>query len=343
MAFSFINASTTIDFSGSNGNIASNKYSAQGISNFVNGYINNNALEYNGFSSSGTITITFTTAQSVVRLQLTILANNISNTTLTAYDGADASGNTVGTQTLGAVGQFEVSGTNNIKSIQITHVFNNVGSALWNDYDDLYFDTTPLPVELVSFNANLIEDKVELNWNTATEVNNYGFEIQRQVLSIESGVGSNGEWEKIGFVKGNGNSNSPKDYSFTDNPLGGTTFKYRLKQIDFDGQYKYSDEVEVELEISKSFSVAQNYPNPFNPSTTIKFSLPEESRVSAVIYNILGEEVKQLVASELSPGKYEFNWNASNNASGMYLLKVTAVSADGQNKYSKITKMILVK
>ena len=145
--------------------------------------------------------------------------------------------------------------------------------------------TSTLPVEIISFSANLIGSKIKLNWNTATEINNYGFEIERKTKD---------NWQKIGFVQGNGNSNTPKEYSFTDNKLiGGSKFQYRLKQIDNDGQFEYSNIIEVKV-IPKEYLLSQNYPNPLNPSTTIKYSIPKSSQVSLKIFNTLGEELETL-------------------------------------------------
>jgi len=193
-----------------------------------------------------------------------------------------------------------------------------------------------LPVELTSFTAEINNGVILLNWQTATEVNNYGFEVERQyqVSSIEY---QDAEWENIGFVQGHGTTNSPKDYSFVDdftlnhNP-NLTHVSYRLKQIDNDGTISYSKIVTVDLtnittvedEINYEFSLEQNYPNPFNPITTIKYSIAEENKVGLKIYDILGSEIKTLVNETKAPGNYEVELNGSNLASGIYFYKLEA-------------------
>jgi hypothetical protein len=187
----------------------------------------------------------------------------------------------------------------------------------------------PLPVELVSFTADVNDLSVQLNWITETEVNNYGFNIERSVGA--------GKWLKIGFVEGHGNSNSPKQYSFIDkNLIGGSRFSYRLKQIDNDGTFEYSDEVEVIL-IPTIFVLAQNYPNPFNPGTTIKYQLPASSKVTLKVYDVLGNEVIALLNEEKEAGTYEFIFNASNYSSGVYLYRLEAGS------FVETKKMVLMK
>ena len=159
----------------------------------------------------------------------------------------------------------------------------------------------PLPVELSSFTASITQNTVNLKWQTKTEVNNYGFEVERKAGSKEYGAG---KWEKLGFMQGYVNSNSPKDYSFMDkNPSGGSKFLYRLKQIDNDGKFEYSGEVELEF-VPVKFELFQNYPNPFNPATNIKFAVPKAGNITLSVYSILGEKVKDLISGFYEPGIY---------------------------------------
>jgi hypothetical protein len=185
-----------------------------------------------------------------------------------------------------------------------------------------------LSMELVSFSVMINKSKVQLNWQTATEVNNYGFEVERS---------QNNNWQKIGFVQGHGNSNSTKEYSFTDKPNGGSKFKYRLKQIAFAGKYEYSPEVEVNLEVPANCSVKQNFPNPFIPTTKIEFSLPSDNNVEIKVFNVLGMEVATLLNEHRTSGMHSIEFNASNLASGIYLYKIVS------GNYSEIKKMILLR
>ena len=160
---------------------------------------------------------------------------------------------------------------------------------LYNGFGEVqpqYIVTNPLPVELTTFTAKLIGKNVKLFWQTSNEINNYGFEVERCALSAESKA-----WEKIGFVNGNGNSNSPKDYSFTDdqNNLTGI-IKYRLKQIDNDGQFDYSDIITITLS-PNDFELFQNYPNPFNPSTKISWQTSISGWQTLKVFDILGNEI----------------------------------------------------
>jgi hypothetical protein len=192
-----------------------------------------------------------------------------------------------------------------------------------------YEEHYPLPVELSSFTAQTLGVSIYLTWRTETEVNNYGFEIERKTSDIV--------WDKIGFVAGNGNSNSPKEYSYTDKSLvGGSMFHYRLKQIDNNGQFEYSDIVEVGI-VPNKYELFQNSPNPFNPETKIRYQLPTASKVVIKIYNILGSEVMELVNEQKEAGIYEAEFNASNLSSGTYIYKISA------DNFVQTKKMILLK
>jgi hypothetical protein len=191
----------------------------------------------------------------------------------------------------------------------------------------------PLPVELTSFSATTIGKDVKLSWNTSTEVNNYGFDIERKILKQVQ----NDSWEKIGFVNGNGNSNSPKDYSFVDDKVVTGKYSYRLKQIDNDGQFEYSKVVEIDVNGTKKFELTQNYPNPFNPTTTIQFQLPQTGMVKLTLYNILGQEIKTLVNETKEAGTHTVNFDASELNSGVYIYKIESGS------FTQTRKMTLVK
>jgi Ice-binding-like/Secretion system C-terminal sorting domain len=192
-----------------------------------------------------------------------------------------------------------------------------------------------LPVELSSFSAATIGSNVKLSWNTATEVNNYGFEVERNVQT--STQLSATKWEKLGFVNGNGNSNSPKDYSFVDTKVSTGKYLYRLKQIDNNGQFEYSKTIEVDFNAPKNFELSQNYPNPFNPSTTIRFNLSEAGIVKLMIFNILGQEIRTLVNEFKESGVHTINFDAGEFSSGMYIYKLEA------GNFVQTRKMTLLK
>ena len=189
--------------------------------------------------------------------------------------------------------------------------------SLWTVGDN----ALPLPVELTTFAAKVNGNKVVLNWQTATEVSNYGFEIQRSAGNSQPEK----DWEIIGIVHGNGNSNSPKDYSFTDEHPKTGAAAYRLRQIDNDGQFEYSKAVEVNVQGEpKDFSLAQNYPNPFNPATIINYQLPSKAYITLKVYNILGKEVAALVNEEKQAGNYQARFDGNGLASGIYFYTLRA-------------------
>jgi hypothetical protein len=186
-----------------------------------------------------------------------------------------------------------------------------------------------VPVELTSFTTQVIKDGVELNWRTATETNNQGFDIER--------MNTGGVYEKIGYVAGFGTTTEPKTYSFTDSKLDAGTYTYRLKQMDFNGSYSYSDEVNVDVALPLEYALEQNYPNPFNPSTTIKYSIAEDGFVKLAVYNMLGEEVATIVNNVQKAGRYEINFNASGLSSGVYVYRIESAN------YTSSKKLMLMK
>jgi hypothetical protein len=181
-----------------------------------------------------------------------------------------------------------------------------------------------VPVELTSFAASVNKTEVTLNWRTATETNNQGFDIER--------MSANGQFEKIGFVAGFGTTTEPKSYTFVDSKLEPGNYVYRLKQVDFDGTYEYSSEVNAEVTLPLEYSLEQNYPNPFNPSTTIKYSVAEDGFVKLSVYNMLGEEVANLVNTQQKAGRYEISFNAANLASGVYVYRLEAPNFTSSKK-----------
>ncbi len=202
---------------------------------------------------------------------------------------------------------------------------------------------TIAPVELTSFTAKELEDSILLNWETATEVNNYGFQVERKKDKLES------EWEVIGFVEGHGNSNSSNSYSFMDGDYLNEEVYYRIKQVDINGGSEYYPSkagLKVNIVSISALKIEQNYPNPFNPSTTIDFTIPNTSKgltnARLTVFNALGQEVAILVNKQLSAGSYSVTFNASNIPSGVYLYKLTATNNLSSN-FSQTRKMILLK
>jgi agmatine deiminase len=196
-----------------------------------------------------------------------------------------------------------------------------------------------IPVELVSFNVSVDGNNVSLEWITATETNNFGFEVER---SQKSKVKSQNNWEKIGFVNGSGTTTETQSYNFTDSNVKSGKYSYRLKQIDFDGTFEYSQEIEIEVSAPYAFVLEQNYPNPFNPVTKIKYTIPDlgNSLVKFVhlkVYDVLGNEAAVLVNEVQSSGSYEIIFDASSLSSGTYFYQLRA------GEFIQTKKMILLK
>ena len=191
-----------------------------------------------------------------------------------------------------------------------------------------------VPVELTSFTAIADKNNVVLNWSTATEVNNAGFEVQK--------IKGNNEFVTIGYVPGHGSTTEPQNYNFTDANLASGSYTYRLKQIDYNGTFSYSNEVNVDVTAPVQFELAQNYPNPFNPSTKINFSLAVDSKVSLKIFNVLGQEVAAGINSNLTAGSHQFNFYASSLNSGVYMYRIEANGIDGSS-FVSTKKMVFTK
>ncbi len=196
--------------------------------------------------------------------------------------------------------------------------------------------TDPLPVELTSFNGAAKGKAVELKWTTATEVNNYGFEVERK--TIDNGKLKIDNWNKLGFVEGNGTTNAPKEYSFSDSKIGTGRYSYRLKQIDRDGKFEYSQEVEVMVgSAPQKFDLAQNYPNPFNPTATIGFTLQTSGMTTLKVYDVIGREVATLVNEVKEAGYYSVTFDASKLSSGIYFAKLQS------GDKVQLKKMLMIK
>lgn len=190
-----------------------------------------------------------------------------------------------------------------------------------------------VPVELTSFTANANGNAVVLNWGTATETNNKGFSVERK--------SQNGTFSEVAFINGKGTTTETQNYMFTDKELAVGTYTYRLKQVDYNGASEYSSEINVDLTSPVSFSLSQNYPNPFNPSTTIKFTLAVDSKVSLKIFNILGEEVFSKF-QDLKSGYHTVNFNGSSLSSGIYFYRLDATGTNGA-EFTSVKKMTLIK
>jgi len=185
-----------------------------------------------------------------------------------------------------------------------------------------------VPVELTSFTARTNKNDVILNWQTATETNNQGFEIQRS---------SNGDYRSIGFIDGHGTTTEIQSYIFIDENVLPGEYSYRLKQMDYDGTTEYSKIVEVEVAQPIEYSLSQNYPNPFNPSTTISYSIPKDGLVTLKVYDILGNEVVTLMNNLQTAGTKNITFDAGDLSSGVYYYRLVS------GEFTSIKKLILMK
>ncbi|MEO8446913.1 MAG: T9SS type A sorting domain-containing protein [bacterium] len=225
------------------------------------------------------------------------------------------------------------SGTGLITKISYLNS-NGLGVFITNPQNHVIDSSQQLPVELSSFISTVTRNNVNLAWATTSELNNSGFEIERS--------GNEGLWQKVSFMNGAGNSSDIKNYSFEDRNIQSGKYHYRLKQLDYNGNYQYftlSNEVNVGRPVE--FNLSQNYPNPFNPSTKIDYDIPYDGNVSIRVYDLSGKELLTLVNEKKSAGYYSVNFNASDLASGMYFYRISAF--DGNTNFVATKKMLLIK
>jgi len=210
------------------------------------------------------------------------------------------------------------------------------GDARINTYVYMGADegSVAVPVELTSFAATTTENGIELKWQTATETNNRGFEVQRSTDKVN--------FSTLEFVSGNGTSTEKHTYTYVDNSTVNGKVYYRLKQIDFDGTYSFSNTIEADFAMPISFELSQNYPNPFNPTTVIKFAIPMASKVIVKVYDILGREVAILANQDFAAGRHNVEFNASGLTSGAYFYTINTEGVDG-SKHNAVKKMMLIK
>jgi len=175
--------------------------------------------------------------------------------------------------------------------------------------------STPVPVELVSFSGTRVNGGIELNWQTATETNNYGFDVERSA--------SGDDWTRAGFVEGHNTTTLPQFYGFVDRNASSGTRYYRLKQIDNDGTSSFSKVIEISENLPSGFKLEKNYPNPFNPSTKISFELPASGHVTLRVYDVTGNEVALLTNGTLEAGRHVVEFSPSGLAAGNYVYRLS--------------------
>lgn len=220
-----------------------------------------------------------------------------------------------------------------------TRIFSYIGKDPMNitQSSNHFIDDLGLtPVELSSFTATLNKNNVSLNWSTVSEINNSGFDIERSIVSPYSN--EPGEWSKIISIKGNGTTSNPTNYGFIDRNLKSGKYKYKLKQIDYNGNYEFFYLLnEVDVGIPSKYTLSQNYPNPFNPFTNINYQLPVISNVHLRVYDIKGAEIITLIDERQDGGYYTTQFNSFGVSSGIYYYTLTA------NSFIETKKMLLIK
>jgi photosystem II stability/assembly factor-like uncharacterized protein len=217
----------------------------------------------------------------------------------------------------------------NYEFLYIYFFDNNIGWICGTSGVVLLTENNGIPVELTDFSGSVKGNSIFLNWQTATELNNNGFEVERKC--------DKKDWSKLGFVTGHGTTTQKQFYQFQDQPERNGIYSYRLRQIDYDGTFEYSDEISVDFTPQYTFELEQNYPNPFNPLTIIKYQIPKLDFVTLKVYDVLGNEILTLVNEKIPAGSYEFDFDAAGLPSGIYLYRLQA------GEFMETKKMILIK
>jgi hypothetical protein len=296
-------------------------------------------------ANGGTLTFSYIPGSSTLTAFVPAATQSVSDGSTPNFISATTNGSQLVSTTALIIGRFRVTNTVpfalvpmniawDFAGLYITQInINNANITLQSNFSST-LGNVPLPVELVSFTGKSTDSEVLLKWKTASETNNYGFDIERRA--------ENADWQKIDFLPGSGTANAPREYSYTDkNALMGN-MQYRLKQIDAAGTSTYSDVVEVAVAAPAIYQLLQNSPNPFNPSTSIRYRLPQAEFVSIGVYDLLGREVTSLVNDYKQPGAYIAEWNGRDSrgamvSSGVYIYRLTA------GKFIETKKMNLMK
>ncbi len=290
-------------------------------------------------SLSKNTTVTNSTSETYVArvYQFSPTTNAFSGTIQVNYEDAELRGLTESTLQVNyhdGTAWYPITSTTNETTSNYV-VSNSISSKTINEIS-LAGSVAPLPVELTNFKVNIFNGDVVLTWETITETNNYGFDIEKKI--IQGNDNSINNWTKIGFVKGNGTSNIIRNYKFTDNGIRKGRYSYRLKQIDRDGKFEYNKEEEITLGLNPNKIVIDgNYPNPFNNETVISFQLPVSGVANIKLYNLTGKEVVEILNKPMEAGFHEVRFNFGSLPSGVYYYKII------QNDKSEFKKLLFLK
>lgn len=314
--------------SGTGPDYATIKYNSSGIQQWVaryNGPANSNDLTFSiAVYNSDNIYVTGYSEGSGSNNDYVTIKYNSSGTQQweTRYNGPGNGYDLAGSVEVDATGNLYITGYSN-------------GSGTSYDYATIKYHDQALPVEIAYFNSSVKENNVILSWGTIWELNNSGFRVER-IRSDENG------WKEVGFVRGNGSTNEEKHYTFIDSKLPRGNYHYRLKQVDYNGNYEYhSLQGDVIVGAPKIFEVSQNYPNPSNPKCKIDFQIPIDGNISLRVYDIAGKEIAVLVDGFKTADFYTVEFDGSDLGSGIYFYRIIANGSEGY--FSKTMKMVLVK